>query len=79
MAPSELHVATCGVWDPQPTQPIINTDTLPGSFKRGTAVSVHMATSTVTELELSHWLGFLLAVLVTGGIATVIPVALYFL
>lgn len=38
-----------------------------------------MATANVREHELSHWLGFLLAILVTGGIATVIPVALYFL
>lgn len=37
-----------------------------------------MATSTVEETELRHWLGVLLVILVTGGLATVIPMVLYF-
>lgn len=38
-----------------------------------------MATSTVEETGLKHWLGVLLVILVTGGIATVFPMVLYFL
>lgn len=38
-----------------------------------------MATSTVERPEFKHWLGFLLVILVTGSIATVIPVMLHFL
>lgn len=42
-------------------------------------VARRMATSTIEEHDLRHWLGFVLVVLVTGGLATVFPVLLHVL
>lgn len=50
-----------------------------GGFKGAFLLRAHMATSTVERPEFKHWLGFLLVILVTGSIATVIPVMLHFL
>lgn len=38
-----------------------------------------MATTTADEPELRHWLGVLLAILVTAGVGMIIPTILYFL
>lgn len=38
-----------------------------------------MATTTAGEPELKHWLGVLLAILVTAAVGAIIPGILYFL